>query len=122
MVANCTITLAPPVLSLAPKCPTTGVAGQPYSFMLQASGGTPPYTWAVSGLPSDLIPNKNNGIISGTPSIADVGPHLLTIQVTDAQGNVATQTPSCSLMIASSAPAIITACRQCAVYTRGHGL
>jgi len=110
LVANCTITLAPPVLSLAPKCPTTGVAGQPYSFMLQASGGTPPYTWAVSGLPSDLIPNKNNGIISGTPSIADVGPHLLTIQVTDAQGNVATQTPSCSLMIASSAPAIITAC------------
>ena len=51
-----------------------GIAGQPYSAVLQAVGGTPPYLWKIvpgSGvLPAGLVRNKLTGAISGTPQCA----------------------------------------------------
>ena len=59
----------------------TGGVGQPYSVTLTASGGTPPYTWTVSGLPPGLNLNSSTGEISGYP--AKDGTFKVTIAVND---------------------------------------
>lgn len=63
---------------------TVGVA---YTKTLAASGGTGPYTWAITSgaLPAGLSLAGATGIISGTPTIHDVASS--TIQVTDANGH-----------------------------------
>ncbi len=58
--------------------------GVPYSAAVQARGGTPPYTWTVSGLPAGLTANPANGQITGTPTSA--GGANVTLTVTDAYG------------------------------------
>ena len=59
--------------------------GQPYSFTLQASGGTPPYLWVsapgrrwLDGLTLD----PRTGVLSGTP--AEPGSFTVTVAVVDA--------------------------------------
>lgn len=54
-----------------------------YSATLQASGGTPPYTWTAAGLPSGLLLG-NDGLLSGTPDIGTAGLHTVFVTVTDA--------------------------------------
>ena len=60
-----------------------------YSQTLQASGGTPPYSWSIpnysSSLPFDLN-LATNGLISGTASTA-VGTYYFDVIVTDAASN-----------------------------------
>ncbi len=59
-----------------------GVMGVPYSAMVTALGGTPPYSWSSSGaLPSGLTLDSATGIIAGTPTA--LGKSNFTIQVTD---------------------------------------
>jgi serine protease len=48
----------------------TGTVGTATSLQLSASGGTPPYTWSATGLPTGLSINSSSGLISGTPSAA----------------------------------------------------
>ena len=50
-----------------------GTVGSPYAATLTASGGTPPYTWSLTGgsLPSNVTLNSG-GTISGTPNVAGV--------------------------------------------------
>ncbi|MGB7584225.1 MAG: Ig domain-containing protein [Terriglobales bacterium] len=59
-------------------------AGTPYSFNLQANGGTLPYTWSLrSGtLPLGLSFNPATGTIIGTPTSPTIS--ALVFQVTDA--------------------------------------
>ncbi|HME07919.1 MAG TPA: putative Ig domain-containing protein [Bryobacteraceae bacterium] len=60
----------------------------PYSTSLAASGGTPGYTWSLSGtLPTGLTLSPQAGVISGTPSTAGV--YAFTVMVTDAKGATA---------------------------------
>ncbi|HEV3357426.1 MAG TPA: putative Ig domain-containing protein [Pseudonocardiaceae bacterium] len=47
----------------------TGTVGTAASLQLSASGGTAPYTWTASGLPTGLSVSSS-GLISGTPSAA----------------------------------------------------
>ena len=56
-----------------------------YTTTLTASGGTAPYTWAVTSgtLPAGLALNKNTGAITGKPTSAGTPP-AFTIGVTDA--------------------------------------
>ena len=60
-----------------------GTVGVRYSLFLEATGGTLPYTWSVSGsLPADLSLNPSSGEISGIPTTAVVG-QTFEVQVTD---------------------------------------
>ena len=55
---------------------------QPYDVKLAAAGGTPPYIWSASGLPTGLSINSATGEISGTPT--SFGPINISVLVTDA--------------------------------------
>lgn len=94
---------APPPLTITTSSLPSGTVGVAYSASLQASGGTPPYTWSVSqgSLPSWATLNANTGAITGTPNAA--GTTALTFSVTDSN-NVITQTSSLNLTIAPAAP------------------
>ncbi|MDT7788940.1 MAG: hypothetical protein QOF58_7359 [Pseudonocardiales bacterium] len=63
--------------------------GQAASLQLAATGGTPPYTWSVSGLPAGLSANAS-GAISGTPTTA--GTSTVTATVTDSAGKTGSAT------------------------------
>ena len=55
-----------------------------------ASGGTPPYKYAESGLPSGLSFTESTRVISGTP--AAKGESIVTYSVTDSAGETASET------------------------------
>ncbi|NLH69043.1 MAG: hypothetical protein GX454_02500 [Brooklawnia sp.] len=55
--------------------------GVPYSTQLTAVGGTPPYTWAATGLPAGLSVNGN--MITGTPTESGTAPFSVDVSVTD---------------------------------------
>lgn len=68
-----------------------GTAGQPYDLALQATGGTPPYTWAVSNgtLPLGLVLDPSAGTIHGTPTAAAIW--NFTALLIDAENRAATK-------------------------------
>src|ERR1700739_4881316 len=68
-----------------------GGIGAPYTASLDASGGTPGYTW--SECPGGAMPMRislgSNGIFNGAPQVAgNFGPYVF--QVTDSVGAIAT--------------------------------
>jgi hypothetical protein len=66
-----------------------GTVGTSYTATtLAATGGTPPYSWSASGLPSGLS-MSSAGVISGTPAAA--GSFSVSVQVTDAAKATATK-------------------------------
>ncbi len=93
------LTAGPSPPSLA--CPTSiANLNAPYSDSFVASGGTPPYTFAIiaGALPPGLSLNPATGLISGTPTAT--GPFAYTGQVTDSFG--VTATANCSITVAPS--------------------
>lgn len=72
-----------------------GQNGSAYSFTLTATGGTAPYTFAISALPAGLSLNTSTGVISGTPSA--VGSTAYTATVTDANGLTATMSGTATI-------------------------
>jgi Putative Ig domain len=101
-----TFTLVVAAPSIVPLTITTatlpaGKVGQAYSAALSASGGTTPYTWAITAgaLPAGLSFNAASGLISGTPSASTTGT-ALTFKVTDAANPAQTTTANLTLSIA----------------------
>ena len=75
-----------PTITVTPNSLPYAYANQAFTAQMVASGGTPPYTWAVvSGyLPSGITLDPNTGLISGvSPPDPVVIP--LTIEATDAK-------------------------------------
>jgi len=83
-----------------------GQVGVAYSATLQASLGTPPYTWSISAgsLPAGLTLNGSTGDISGAPTTA--GTSTFTVMVTDA--NSMSSTKELSITVAAAALGSVT--------------
>jgi hypothetical protein len=76
---------------------TVGVA---YSATLEASGGTPPYSWSITSgsLPGGLKLDATTGVISGTP--AAPGTSDFTVTVTDSFRETASAARSITSVLA----------------------
>ncbi|WP_229830655.1 putative Ig domain-containing protein [Actinoplanes ianthinogenes] len=76
------------VTAVADQVTTLGSAIAP--LPLSATGGTQPYTWSVTGLPTGLTFDPATTSITGTPTSA--GKSTVTVTVTDARGRTAKDT------------------------------
>ncbi|RSV29025.1 putative Ig domain-containing protein [Sphingomonas sp. ABOLH] len=78
-----TLVIAVPALTLAPTTLTNATVGAAYSQALTASGGTAPYSYAVTAgaLPAGVTLGTN-GTLSGTPTAG--GSYSFTVTATDA--------------------------------------
>ncbi|MEO5846105.1 MAG: putative Ig domain-containing protein [Caldimonas sp.] len=106
-----TIAAAGAPLSLVSGTAGASEVGVAYSQSNVASGGTSPYTYAISAgaLPASLTLNAATGLVSGTPTTA--GAFSYTVRVTDAVAATATQTVSGTIASAvslASAPSAAT--------------
>ena len=98
-------------LSIATTSLPNGVVNTAYSAPLQASGGTPPYTWTVasgSSLPSwlSISGSGTSWTIGGTPTTAATS--SFTLQVSDSGSPVQTQTKQLSVTVAAHSDACET--------------
>jgi hypothetical protein len=82
-----------------------GTVGVPYSQLLQATGGTPPYTWTATGVPAGLT-LSSNGTLSGTPTAT--GTSGIVVTVTDSAVTTAANTSSANLSLTISALPTLT--------------
>ena len=59
----------------------TANAGQPFTFQAQAVGCPPIATYSISQNSSDVpwLSVNSDGVLSGTPTAADVGTHTFTL-------------------------------------------
>lgn len=89
------------------SCPIRGVqVGVAFSKFLLASGGTPPYTWAITSgsLPNGITLNATTGELSGTATEAGTFP--FTVSITDADHIVGSK----SCFVISSTIGITSGC------------
>ncbi|HDX8360667.1 TPA: putative Ig domain-containing protein, partial [Aeromonas hydrophila] len=91
------ITVSTPTLAITPTTLPDGTQGTAYNQTVTATGGSAPYTYAITAgsLPAGLSLNTSSGMISGTPSVS--GTFNLTLTATDA--NSATGSQAYSLVI-----------------------
>src|SRR5205085_11217656 len=89
-------TSTPAALSVTTTSVPGGTVGVNFSATLQASGGTPPYNWSVSGnFPPGLV-LQSSGAISGNPSTAGV--YSFTAKVSDSAPTSATAQLSINIL------------------------
>jgi uncharacterized protein (TIGR03437 family) len=85
--------------ALAPTTLPAGTATSPYSQAISVTGGTGPYTWTATGLPTDgltLSTSTTNSVtISGTPT----GAASATVKVTVTDANTASTNTTYTLTI-----------------------
>jgi Putative Ig domain len=105
--ANLTLSVAPVGLTITTTSLPPAQAGVAYNATLAATGGTKPYTWAVSGsVPAGLSLNSATGTLSGTPTAITAGAPL-TFSVTDS-GNPAQNASTTLTLVVSVASLAIT--------------
>lgn len=109
---------SPTAPSITTGCPLPqGTVGSAYSQSFSTTGGTPPFTYAITAgaVPAGLS-LSSGGTLSGTPSAQ--GTANFTVTVTDTSGPSQTNSLACSVVInaapivppAAVAPTITTAC------------
>lgn len=65
----------------------TAFPGQPFSYQIVASGQ--PVSYQATGLPSSLSLNPSTGLITGTPTTAQVGTYNVTLTASNSQATSA---------------------------------
>ncbi|MCC4596163.1 putative Ig domain-containing protein [Xanthomonas campestris pv. phormiicola] len=102
-----TLAIASPTLTIAPPTLPAGTAGSAYSQTLSASGGTAPYSFAVSAgaLPAGLT-LTTGGALSGTPTVA--GSFAFTVTTTDSTAGVAARV-SYAYTLSIASPTLVIA-------------
>jgi len=81
-----------PTLAINTTALPATTAGAPYNAALSASGGVPPYTWTISGLPPGIGSNAATGVINGAALVG--GSFPVTIVVRDFTNVTASKTLS----------------------------
>ena len=71
-------------LSVSPEALPAAIVGASFTATIVASGGTAPFSYTQTGLPSTLALDPATGVISGTPTAAGVV--NVTVVATDANG------------------------------------
>ena len=86
----------------------TATDGATYTQTLQASGGTPGYTWSITAgsLPAGLTLAAGTGVISGTPTAS--GTFSFTATVRDSSSPVQTKSAALSISVTTSQLSIVT--------------
>ena len=107
---NLSITIGPQ-LTVTTTSLGAAVVGTAYNQTLAASGGTTPYTWAVTtgSLPAGLSLNTSTGAITGTPTGPLVGTISFTVTVTDSESPTKTATANLSISVSAPALSVTTA-------------
>jgi len=97
----------PEISAGSPPPGENGVAYPGYTFTV-ASGGSPPFSWAVTSgaLPTDLT-LASNGSLSGTPTATDS--FTFTVTVTDSAATPATNSKPFTIKVGEPPPTIISA-------------
>src|SRR5205807_1933292 len=78
-------------ISAPASLPTGTVAAAYPSTTMTATGGTGPYTWSATGMPSGLSLNSTTRVLSGTPATATGSPFNVTITVKDSNSITVTK-------------------------------
>jgi len=81
--ANLSLDVQASALVITTTTLPSGTVGTAYSASIAASGGTTPYTFSATGLPSGLSINGSTGVITGTPAASSVGTASVVITVND---------------------------------------
>jgi outer membrane autotransporter protein len=111
--ATATVTVGGPTITLAPPTLPSGSTNVPYSQTITASGGTAPYTFAVTSgtLPSGLA-LSTQGVLSGTPK--SVGTSTFTVTATDSPGRSGSQSYALSISNVTGTLQIVSGDKQVA--------
>jgi len=88
-----TVKPAPAALVVSAANLPDGTVGVPYSAPITVTGGVPPYTIQVTGLPAGL--SFGGGSVGGTPQTTGVS--ALTVSVVDAIGQSASASPTLTI-------------------------
>lgn len=99
-----TLQIDAPTITIAPPTLPAGTVGTAYTATLTASGGTAPYTYAVSAgaLPGGLA-LAGDGTLSGTPTAS--GSFAFTVTATDANAQTGEQAYTLEIVDALTLPA-----------------
>ncbi|MDD2733101.1 MAG: multicopper oxidase domain-containing protein [Desulfuromonadaceae bacterium] len=105
-------------LAITPATLPVAAVNAPYSSATaSAVNGVPPYSWSAVGLPASLTIDPATGLISGTPTPADIlagtaSSYAITVTVTDSSIPAASQSAPLTLVINQvlpAAPSVLTA-------------
>jgi len=77
-----------------------------YAVQFTAMGGTTPYTWTATGLPSGLS-MVSAGVIMGTPAAGSHGSYTVQVTVKDSANGTASETLPLTIQAGPSQPVII---------------
>ncbi len=109
-VTSFVVAPAAAVLSLNCTFPTGAQVGVAYTgASCTGSGGTPSYTYSLSGAPAWMSINSSTGVISGTPTAS--GTLSFTVKVTDSASTPATASyPVTGFVVAPAAVPLTLSC------------